>query len=229
MKVWRILFISFVIDGAVAIGLNSVLTAEQAQVAAVVGAIIALPFIHQKGLLQGLARVRRSQNRSRQTGSRQGAIVMAVLLVVLVAAKLVFLPTLNNIASLAFAAILLLGIISSARHVMRESRSHAEALRTSPWLYITMWERQLVVLFSLPMVAARSISLIGALSLGSTPHPYFAVLYLATSVVLLLILQPQRASFIGWCPRCKSPTPIAFVEYGSCPKCDATLAQSGVF
>jgi hypothetical protein len=229
MKVWRILFVSFVLDGAVAFGLNTALTAEQAQVAAVVSATIALPFIHQKGLLQGLARVRRSQNRARRTGSRQGAILMAVLLAALIAAKLVLLPSLNNIASLLFALILLAGIISSARHVMRESRSHAEALRTSPWLYITMWERQLVVLFSVPMVAARSISLIGALSLGSTPHPYFAVLYLATSVVLLLILQPQRSSFIGWCPRCKSPTPIAFVEYGSCPKCDAALTQSGVF
>jgi len=226
MKLWRILFISFVIDGAVAIGLNTVLTAEQAQVAVVVSAIIALPFIHQKGLLQGLARVRRSQNRARRVGSRRGAVLLAVLLATLVAAKLVLLPSLNNVAALVFAAILLLGIISSARHVMRETRTHAEALRTSPWLYITLWERQLVVLFSVPMVAARSISLIGALSLGSTPHPYFAALYLATSVVLLLILQPQRASFIGWCPRCKSPTPIAFVEYGSCPKCDAMLATN---
>lgn len=229
MKLWRILFVSFVIDGVVAIGPNTVLTAEQAQVAAVVSVIIALPFIHQKGLLQGLARVRRSQNRARRAESGRGAVLLAVLLAALVAAKLVLLPSLNNVAALVFAAILLLGIISSARHVMRETRVHAEALRTSPWLYITLWERQLVVLFSVPMVAARSISLIGALSLGSTPHPYFAALYLATSVVLLLILQPQRASFIGWCPRCKSPTPIAFVEYGSCPKCDATLAQTGVF
>lgn len=220
---------SLVADGVAALLLNTTLSAERAQAIAAVSAVIALCFANQRSVSQGVAKVRRSQNHSRHAGSRRNAIVVTALLAALVFAKLIFLPTLNNFASLLAALILLVGIASSLRHLIRESRARTEALRISPWLYITLWERQLVVLFCIPMIAARCISLCGALSLGTMSHPYFAGAYLATSIVLLLILQPQRSAFMGWCPLCKSPTPVAFVEYGSCPKCDSTLANSGLF
>jgi hypothetical protein len=203
------------------------LSPERAQIVGAVSVAITLPFLNQSRLARSLARLRRWQ--SRASGHKPplpAKTLVIIVLSVLIAGKLLLLPTLNNFASFAVAGILLLGVISTVRHVLREAIIRSQSLIKTPWLHVRLWEQQLVTLFCIPMAAARIVSLCGALSVGAALHPFLNVTYLIISVILLLALKPERSSFIGWCPQCKSPTPIAFVEYGSCPQCDEQLARN---
>jgi len=222
-KIWQILFLSLPADGIVAIYLNSKIPVDRAQLLAALATVITLPFLNQKRVASKLANLRRWQSESRGQRSRRPGILLGVLLACLIAAKLAMLPTLSSLLSLVVAGILILGIISSVKHVVGESKKRNDVLVKSPQLYVTAWEQQLVTLCSIPMLAARVVSLCGALSLGNMNYPVLGSTYLLTSVVLLLALKPEISSFVGWCRNCKSPTPIAFVEYGSCPRCDPAL------
>jgi hypothetical protein len=224
-KVWRFAFLSLLIDIVAASYLGTSLPPEQAQALAALCAVVTIPFLNQQRVSRSLAAMRRWQNGPRRNGSRSTTPLIGFVIAVLIGAKLILLPTINNIASLLVAGIILLGIISSIRHVVSEARTRSRSLARTPSLHVVLWEQQLVGLFCIPIVAARLVSLWGALSLGTTAQPAANISLLVISVVLLLALKPHRSSFIGWCPNCKSPTPIAFIEYGSCPQCDEHLKQ----
>lgn len=224
-KVWRFSFLSLLIDAVVARYCGAALPAEKAQVVALLCAAITLPFLNQQRVARSLATLRRWQSGSLKKRSQTIKPLIGLVIALLIGGKLILLPTINNVASLLVAGIIILGIISSMKHVMNETRARSHSLAQAPWLYVLLWERQLVALLCIPIVAARLISLCGALSLGSASHPTASVVYLLIGIVLLLALKPQRSTFIGWCPSCKSPAPIAFVEYGSCPRCNEELAR----
>jgi hypothetical protein len=220
---WRWMFLSVALDGAAAIFLGSALSALQAQIIATVCTLVTLPFLNQQVVAKRAASLRKWQSDSRTSGNRGFKVILGVSLAGIVVVKLLLLPSINTIAAVIVAAILLLGIVSSVQHVLRETRAQSKALLDSPRLHVALWERQLIVLFSIPIIAARIISLCGALSVGRATTPALNVIYLLVGIMLLAAMKPERSAFIGWCRRCRSPTPVAFVEYGSCPRCDDQL------
>lgn len=224
--VWRLTVLSLTLDGVVALFLNTTLSTEQAYTTAALCAVLTLPFLNQRALARRVAALRRVQADVQTKKRRITKAALPLLLATIVVAKLAALPAVRNVVSLLAAAILLLGIISSLQHIIREGRAQSARLRSSPWLYVNLWERQLLIIFSVPMIAARLVSACGALSLGTSPHPIYGAIYVVVSVLLLLALKPDKTAFVGWCPRCKSPAPIAFVEYGSCPHCDAQVLST---
>ncbi len=224
--IWRSLFLSLTLDSVFAVYYNDALSVELAQIAATIAAIFTLPFLNQAAIARTLAIARRSQTSSGRPNRLIQRAIIPLLIVLMVVAKLAFLPTLNSFVAIVVTIIILLWIASGVKQVIRENRERSRTLARSPWLYIVLWERQIVLLFLLPMVAARMVSLLGALSLGNATSNTFAIVALATSIILLAALKPVRPAFIGWCPNCRSPSPIAFVEYGSCPSCDEQLARN---
>lgn len=222
--IWRALFLSLALDSLVLVYFNHVLPFEPAQIAAAIAALCTLPFLNQAALAKTLAKTRRWQTKSGRPSRLPQRAIIPLLIILMISAKLAFLPTLNSFAAIMVTIIILIWIASGVKHTIRQNRERSRILARSPWLHVVLWERQIVLLFLLPMIAARMVSLFGALSLGSATSPTFALGAMATSIILLAALKPVRSAFIGWCPNCRSPTPIAFVEYGSCPGCDQHLA-----
>lgn len=224
-QVWRIVFLSLIIDGVLAHFLSTTIPSEVTQRIAALCAIIVLPFLNQKRLAKRIALIRGQMggNRAKSAGSNKAIIIAVITLIVVT--KLALLPALNSIAAFIVAGIIVLGIVSTIKHFLKESTTRSQSLSKSPWLYVLLWERQLVIVFCLPIIAARLISLCGALSLGTMQTPAMGALYLITSAVLLTAIKPDKSAFMGWCPICRSPVPIAFVEYGSCPRCNKELAD----
>ena len=224
--IWRYLLLSLALDSVVALYFNKTLAVEPSQIVAAIAAVCALPFLNQAALARGLAKVRRLQSNSGQSNRLPQRAVTTALIILMIGAKLAFLPTLNSLVAIVVALIILLWITSGVQHVMRENHERSRTLAHSPWLHVVLWERQIILLFILPMISARIVSICGALSLGNAASPAFAVGALVTSIILLAALKPERSAFIGWCPSCRSPAPIAFVEYGSCPRCNEELAEN---
>lgn len=225
---WRFIFASLVIDLAVSATINpkaailksAAINLNALELVATTCAACTLPFLNQSRILDLLSKLRRAQNRGRSANSRSPLRWGGVLLVaVLILAKLTLLPTLNNLLSVVFAVVFLIAALTSARHILRESSAHAKSLIASPWLYIPIWERQLVILIAIPILLARMVSLMGALSLCCGANNALAFVATITSAILLLALKPERRSFVGLCKRCLAPAPLAYVEYGSCPQC----------
>jgi hypothetical protein len=221
---WRALFLSLALDSVVVVYLNKTLPVEPAQIAACIAAICTLPFLNQAGLAKALTTTRRLQSDSKRSPRLNQRAAIALIIIVTALAKLSLLPKLNSFVAIVVATIVVLGIVSSMRHMIRQHRERALILDRSPLLQIVLWERQMVLLFTIPMLLARIISLCGALSLGNASSPAFAAGGFVTSTILLAALKPNRSAFIGWCPQCRSPAPSAFVEYGSCPQCNEKLA-----
>jgi hypothetical protein len=220
------LVLSLALDSVVAMYCNKALSLEPAQFAAAIAALCTLPFLNQAALARTLAKARRFQNNSGKSNRLPQRIAVSFIILLIVGIKLAFLPTLNSFVAIVVAMIILLWIASGVQHVIRGNRERSRTLARSPWLHVVLWERQIVLLFILPMISARLISMFGALSLGNATSPAFAVVAMVASIILLAALRPERSAFIGWCPSCRSPAPIAFVEYGSCPRCDEHLAQN---
>jgi hypothetical protein len=224
-KIWVIVFLSLLLDGVVAFSQIVIIEPERAQLISIICGIFILPFLNQGNVCLFLARIRGFQERNRNSGKAiANRLLVGTTVGGLILAKLLLLPSISNFLSLIVTGGLIFGIILSARHFISEAHKHSSYLRASPWLYIQLWERQILVLYILPIVAARCISLCGALSTYTTDNSIISAVYPIASAILLLALKPARSSFIGWCKKCKAPTPIAFSDYGSCPACDETLA-----
>ena len=226
-KVWVIVFLSLLLDGVLVFSQIVIIAPERAQIISIICGIFILPFLNQGNISRFLARIRGIQGRNRNSGKTAASrLLVGTAIGGLILTKLLLLPSISNFVSLIVTGGLIVGIILSARHFLSEAHKHSNALLASPWLYIQLWERQMLILYILPIVAARCISLCGALSTHATDDSVTSASYPIASAILLLALKPARSSFIGWCKKCKAPTPIAFVDYGTCPACDGALAQN---
>jgi hypothetical protein len=172
-----------------------------------------------------MSRLRNFHKRPDEATPKALQKLLLVAIALSVAVKLLVLPRLDNFVGLLFAIIIAIGLISSVRRGLEQSRVHRQALKDSPWTQVGLWEKQLIAIFTIPMVAARLVSLIGALTAHNGEVTQVSVVSFVASVLLLLALRPQRSHYLGMCAKCKSPIPIVFVEYGSCPACDRELAE----
>ncbi len=216
---------SLALDALVVLVARANLNPSQAQTGAIVCALLTLPFLSQDRIARGMASLQTSsRNPSRRTQQLFSALLV-VIIGLLIASKLLAFSRFDNLLGIAFTAVLVIGIASSIRSVLAQRQSQAQALTQAPWEYIPLWERQMIVTATIPMVTARLVSLLAAASADHGEVSTLIIGAFCTSVVLLLILKPNRATYVGHCLKCKTPAPIAFVQFGSCPVCDGELAQ----
>lgn len=219
-RMWGICVASLFLD-SIAIALQSdVIPSDQSYLLAIVCVLIILPFINQRAPIRALSTLRRIQRSPQKNFTLILRTLSFFIITGLVCIKLLLLPTLDNYLALLVTVILFIGVATSIHHFIRDTRKHAQDLKEQPWLSIRFWEHQLIVVFAFPMIMARTISLIGAISIHSAEA---RMGFLLTSLLILLTLRPQRLLFLGSCAQCKRPTSLAFVEYGSCPHCNDTL------
>jgi hypothetical protein len=228
-EIWRVIFASLLIDLLINATINhraATINTPQfshyaLEMASLICAAATLPFLNKALIFNLLSKLRRAQNKSRASRSSSPLLSWGsvILVLVLIVAKLTLLPSFNNLLSVGLALFLIIAAITSARHLLQETAIHAKSLVSSPWLYIPIWERQLIILFSLPIVLARMVSLLGVLSFNCGATYIFPLITTITSAILLLAMKPERRSFVGICKNCLAPAPIAYVEYGACPRC----------
>lgn len=139
--------------------------------------------------------------------------------------KALLLPRLDNIVALFFLLCLVIGALKTFQQALKDTKVLRDTHRNNPKIQIDQWQMQLVVIFLLPMIAARAVSI--CLSAANTEPDQLAWCGtgLLTSGLLLSMLKPKRTCFIGVCQKCKHPVPIVFVEFGSCPRCDDKLRE----
>jgi len=224
-QIWRLVFYSLGLDALIALFNKNPFPIPNVESAAILCALLSLPFLNQRAIAVRMSSLRSFHKRGDQKKPKalKATLIMAATLVA--AAKFLALSNFRNIVGLIFSAILLLGIVTSLRHAIESARVHGQALKDSPWLQLSLWEKQLIIIFTIPIVAARLVSLLGALSVSNSEVSPLSIGCFGASVVLLLVLKPQRANYIGMCAKCKTPIPIVFVEYGSCPACNQELAE----
>lgn len=129
-------------------------------------------------------------------------------------------PTFGVLATLVIASLVVV------RRALQQHQLDRAQLMKNPWQHIQRWEDQLLIITLLPMVAARTVGLCSSLTSPALHHSLFYPTCLVSSMLLLLLLRPQRAHFIGTCIRCKQPVPIAVASFGSCMQCDTQLRDS---
>lgn len=225
MRVWSTLLASLLLDVVWVFVPHTPISEEIALALVITCAAITLPFLNQNNLALLLSRLRNLGRNPEQKNVRMVQRLLLIVLVLVVVGKLAILPSLTNFLGALCAAAVFFGILRSVQHARREQKQQDKDLRESPWLQVTIWERQIVIISCIALAAARLISLFGSLSLQGTGVTPLSLGSFGASVLLLLCLKPNRSAFIGICKKCKTPIPIAFVDYGSCPSCDKGLEK----
>ncbi len=224
-QVWSVLFLSLPLDAVWAFIPHSPLSEETAQILAITCAVITLPFFNQNRVTAVVSHLRALGKNPEQKNARAMQLILLVAATLAVTAKLLVLPSLSSLLGALCAAIVLFGVFRGAQSIKQQRREQAKVLNESPWLQVTLWERQLVFIWGIALLAARFVSLFGSLSLQGTGITLVSTTCFTASLLLLLCLKPNRTAFVGVCKKCRTPIPIAFVDYGSCPSCDQDLQQ----
>jgi hypothetical protein len=192
---------------------------------AITCALITLPFFNQKRVTAVVSHLRALGRNPEQKNARAIQVALLAAAALAVTAKLLVLPSISSLLGALCAAIVFLGVFQAARSAQQQRKQQTAILKESPWLQVTLWERQVIFIWCIALLAARFISLFGSLSLQGTGITPVSTTCFVVSLVLLLCLKPNRAAFTGICKKCRTPIPIAFVDYGSCPSCDKDLQQ----
>jgi len=193
---------------------------------ALVMALVTLPFLDRRRVARIISRVRRLNKKESERTSLVVSFVLGGCVILTLLFKVLLLPRVDNILALIFVGGLILGAAKHIQHTVASRSKYRDTFKTSPTRYIQNWESQLVTLFAMPIVMARSISAIATIASAAPENHFFRLAGLVTSCVFLFILKPTRDVFHGFCVRCRHPTPIVYVEYGSCPKCDDNLSTA---
>jgi hypothetical protein len=219
-----VVFTSLVVDAILVFFARGNVSEEYAERVTIISALIIVSFLDQRRVSTTMSRLRNFHKvqQSKRSQSSHTAFIMTLLAVL--AGKFILLPSVTNIIGLIFTAVVITGIIVNMKRAWNDRKLHVEALSKSPWIQISLWERQLVVISTIPILAARLISLFGTLTIQNAQTTALSIGCFVLSALLLLCLKPERAAFVGLCTACKSPAPIVFVQYGKCPACDCDLA-----
>lgn len=224
-RIWQGVLYSLVIDAVAVVLVNAPISSAQAEVGAVLCALLTMPFLNQRGIAQGMAHLRTLARTPDHRTQRLVSVLLVLVLGVIITSKLLTFSRVDNLLGAVFTALIVIGIVSSIRTMLAHRQAQAKQLTEAPWEYIPLWERQLVIIAAIPMVTARLVSLFGALSTHDGEVTGLTIATFGTSMLLLLILKPNRATYVGHCSRCKTPVPIAFVQFGTCPACDPELGD----
>ena len=225
-RIWGVLFASLIIDPFLPALLHLNLPYSVAVTVAVALAIPLLPCTAQHTVHDLIARLRGYNRKVMKSRSSYFQILLLIAILAGVLPKLVAIAGINSIFLIAV-LISVLGIsMINFKRLLKQHRDESALLLTSPWLQIQRWEVQLVLLLSIPLLAARAISICGV-CLALPTNDYLArVPFLLAAALFLGMLKPDKRLFLGPCRKCKLPVPIVLVDLGSCLHCDQALRDS---
>ena len=192
---------------------------------AVIVAHATIPFLDRRRAPALISRLRRINKNESERKSRIVSFILVTSVLFTLVVKVLLLPHIDNLMALVFVGCIVFGSIKHIRHTLAHRNTISDTLKTEPAQYIKQWESQLVTLSVIPIVLARSISALATISNTSSDDLFFRIAAVLTSFVFLLILRPTSEVFTGFCAKCRNPTPIVYVEYGSCPRCDESLKK----
>lgn len=219
---WSILLGSLVADPLIPLITTPQIPLELATLVAVLCAALSLPFIAQTSLHAILSRLRHMHAESLK-GSRGLAYGLTGSAAILLFGKGLLAAKVSPILALVIFLIVASGLRSYMNKFLKQGEEDKKLFKSNPWAQVQRWEEQLIVFVSLPLVLARVIGLCGAFADIPTEDAPLRFVFLGVSALFLGMLQPNRPFFIGYCRRCKHPTPIVFQDMGSCLNCDVGL------
>ena len=222
---WCILLGSLVADPLIPLLTTPQIPLEIATLVAALCAIMSLPFIAQTSLHNLLSRLRHMHTESLK-GSRGLAYGLTGSAIIFLVGKGLLATKLSPFLGLAFILILASGLRSYATKFLKQAAEDKKLFESNPWAQVQRWEQQLIVFVSLPLLLARVIGLCGAFADIPPEDASVRFVFLGVSALFLGMLQPNRPFFIGYCRRCKHPTPIVFQDMGCCLNCDAGLRMA---
>jgi hypothetical protein len=224
--IWSVLCGSLVIDPLLALYQPATISSDVALTVVIFAAIILVPCIAQESLFKGIAALRALNAKQLERHTRLIPLLIGVGVASVVVLKALSLSNLSGTWGIALIALMLIATVRSVVATVQKTISHTEALKTDLWSRLIQWESQLVALSLAPLLLARGISLVGALSTSAlVSTAYFPFLF-ATSALYLAMLRPTKNLFVGLCKRCKHPVPIVFLDLGGCINCDERLQQA---
>jgi hypothetical protein len=222
-RVWGILMASLPLDGLWAFLPHPHLPAETAHFLIILCGLITIPFLNQLRVGDLLSKLRRLEQDSTQKSNRLLQIALTIAISVPIGLKLIMVPKLSTVFGMVCALLIGFGILRSILAARKQISQQRNALQQNPLLKISGWEQQAVILYSIPLIAARLLGIVGGLSILAPGVTTLSAGCCVASFLLLLCLKPDRGAFVGVCKRCRTPVPIAFVDHGSCPCCDPAL------
>lgn len=222
---WSILLGSLVADPLIPLITTPQIPLELATSVAVLCAVLSLPFIAQTSLHALLSRLRHMHAESLK-GSRGLAYGLTGSAVILLLGKGLLAAKISPILTLIIFLIVASGLRSYMSTFLKQGEEDKQLFKANPWAQVQRWEEQLIVFVSLPLILARVIGLCGAFADVPPDLSSVRFVFLGVSALFLGMLQPNRPFFIGYCRRCKHPTPIVFQDMGCCLNCDAGLRMA---
>ncbi len=224
LRVWKALLASLILDPCLAFLPHPSIPVESALSGVTACAVFSLLFFDQIRVSRILSQLRRLGATPNQQAARLIQLLLLAIIVVTVGVKLLLIQTLTTRLGIIFTLLAGLAALGALVTSQAQHKERLQKLDALPKLKIAQWETQLVIFSIIPLLLARLLSTIGALSVpefGATSP--LSLSCFITSLILLLGLKPNRAAFVGICVKCKAPIPIAFVDYGSCPQCNQEL------
>jgi hypothetical protein len=220
---WLLITASLLLDPLVAEYSSHSVPAELSLRIATLCAAITLPFLNQARICRLISRLRLHHKKHLESHSTLISGLILGGLCLTFAVKVVLLPRIDTVVGLVFLLCIALGALKTFRQALLGAKPSINQPFTTPLMHIEQWQTQLIAIFILPTIAARAVSL----SMTLTDYTNDRMLWCGTgmfmSALLLAMLKPKKAYFVGVCQRCKHPVPIVFVEFGSCPLCDEKL------
>lgn len=222
-NLWLLITASLFLDPLLAQYSSHSVPAELALRIAMLCAAITLPFLNQAGMCRLLARLRLHNKKHLESRSRLISGLVLGGLCLTCGIKLALLPRIDNVVGLLFLLCIALGALKTFRQARKAEKPSVEESPATPLVHIEQWQTQLIIIFALPALTARAVSMVMSMADYSHDRIVWCAAGMLMSALLLAMLKPKKEYFVGVCQRCKHPVPIVFVEFGSCPLCDEKL------
>jgi hypothetical protein len=222
-RVWTILLISLLADPLISLCQPAQITPDRALSWAIVAGLVLLPFLAQEALYRAIAALRILNTKQLETKPFIIPLLSAVFIGGIIVLKILSLVQIGGVWGLAVLVLITAATLHGVAGALRTNAQHARAIKSDAWSRLLLWESQLVVLSLIPLLIARSISLLGAFSTSLDVSPTRFLLFFSVSVLFLAMLRPTKRLFVSFCKKCKQPVPIVFVDLGSCIQCDEKL------
>jgi hypothetical protein len=226
-RAWTFIFISSFLDPLLSTVVRPIIPPETGYSLGILFTLALIPLLHQSAWQRFLGYLRTLHKRS---VSEKASLITCLMLGGAVVASLlkgaVFLSSAKGLIGFFMVLIFIAGLVQAVTKAIRDQQQEQERFARLPAHQIERWEQQLIILSILPFILARLIGLIGVWSAFPTALWWNRVPFFGATTLFLLILQPDKQTFRGLCPRCKQPVPRVLVEMGSCFRCNEALRSS---
>lgn len=227
-RIWPLLFVSLLVDPLLPFVIHPQVPNEVALAVACGLAILLLPCLAQDRIQKMVSRLRTFSRKGAEQPSRAQSFMVLAAIVLTILPKVVGVAGISVIFLGAVIVIVALVVTVAFRRSIKQRAKDRDLLAEKPWLQIESWEAQLVLLLLIPMLAARGISLCGALVAGPPDAILARLPFFLVGAAFLAMLKPDKRLFLGHCKRCKLTVPIVLADFGSCVRCDQRLLASYV-